>query len=68
LGYVHAFSIKSGMCGRAKLETDVSEIKIAFRVPPEYPTPNFPPLWNVAPTDNLPIVRHDPKAGPAPSI
>jgi|GEM_PF-2590962 len=28
------------MCGRAKLSTDFSEIKIAFRVPPEYPTPN----------------------------
>ena len=51
------------MCGRAKLETDVSEIKIAFRIPPEYPTPNFPPSWNVAPTDNLPIVRYDPKTG-----
>ena len=51
------------MCGRAKLETDVSEIKIAFRIPPDYPVPNFPPSWNVAPTDNLPIVRYDPKAG-----
>jgi hypothetical protein len=39
------------MCGRAKLETDVSEIKVAFRIPPEYPTPNFAPSWNVAPTD-----------------
>jgi putative SOS response-associated peptidase YedK len=51
------------MCGRAKLESDVSEIKIAFRIPPEYPTPNFAPSWNVAPTDQLPIVRYDPKAG-----
>jgi putative SOS response-associated peptidase YedK len=51
------------MCGRAKLETDVSKIKIAFRIPPEYPTPNFSPSWNVAPTDNLPIVRYDAKAG-----
>src|SRR3954470_24860891 len=51
------------MCGRAKLETDVSEIKIAFRIPPEYRTPNFAPSWNVAPTDNLPIVRYDEKAG-----
>jgi hypothetical protein len=42
------------MCGRAKLETDVSEIKVAFRVPPEYPTPNFAPSWNVAPTDTCP--------------
>jgi putative SOS response-associated peptidase YedK len=50
------------MCGRAKLESDVSEIKIAFRIPP-YPTPNFAPSWNVAPTNNLPIVRYDAKAG-----
>jgi putative SOS response-associated peptidase YedK len=47
------------MCGRAKLETDVSEIKIAFRIPPERPTPNFAPNWNVAPTQTLPIVRYD---------
>ena len=51
------------MCGRAKLETDVSEIKIAFRIPAEYPTPNFPPSWNVAPTDSLPIVRYNEKTG-----
>jgi putative SOS response-associated peptidase YedK len=51
------------MCGRAKLEGDISEIKIAFGVPPDYPTPNVPPGWNVAPTDNLPIVRYNPKAG-----
>jgi hypothetical protein len=30
------------MCGRAKLEGDISEIKIAFGVPPDYPTPNVP--------------------------
>lgn len=51
------------MCGRAKLETDVSEIRITFRIPPDYPVPNFPPSWNVAPTDHLPILRYDPKAG-----
>jgi putative SOS response-associated peptidase YedK len=51
------------MCGRAKLETDVSEIKIAFRIQSEHPTPNFAPSWNVAPTDNLPIVRYVAKAG-----
>jgi putative SOS response-associated peptidase YedK len=51
------------MCERAKLATEFSEIKIAFRIPPEYPTPNsYAPSWNVAPTDNLPIVRYDPKA------
>jgi putative SOS response-associated peptidase YedK len=51
------------MCGRAKLEGDLNEIKVVFGIPPEYPTPNFAPSWNVAPTDNLPIVRYDPKAG-----
>src|SRR6202047_1072717 len=54
------------MCGRAKLDGDGSEIKIAFRVPPDYPTPNFAPSWNVAPTGNLPIVRYDPKFGHRP--
>jgi putative SOS response-associated peptidase YedK len=51
------------MCGRARLSSDVSEIKIAFGIPPERPTPNFPPSWNVAPTDSLPVVRYDLKAG-----
>src|SRR5260370_13311486 len=51
------------MCGRARLSSDVSEIKIAFRIPPERPSPSFPPSWNVAPTDSLPVFRYDPKAG-----
>ena len=50
------------MCGRARLSSDVSEIKLVFRIPPERPTPNFPPSWNVAPTDTLPVVRYEPKA------
>ena len=50
------------MCGRARLSSDVSEIKLVFRIPPERPTPNFPPNWNVAPTDSLPVVRYDTKA------
>ena len=51
------------MCGRARLSSDVSEIKLVFRIPPERPIPNFPPSWNVAPTDSLPVVRSDAKAG-----
>jgi putative SOS response-associated peptidase YedK len=51
------------MCGRARLSSDVSEIKLVFRIPPERPIPNFPPSWNVAPTDSLPVVRYDLKAG-----
>jgi putative SOS response-associated peptidase YedK len=51
------------MCGRVKLSTDFSQLKIVFRIPPERPAPNFAPSWNVAPTDSLPIVRYDAKAG-----
>ena len=51
------------MCGRVRLSSDVSEIKLVFSIPSHRPTPNFPPSWNVAPTDPLPIVRYDAKAG-----
>jgi putative SOS response-associated peptidase YedK len=47
------------MCGRVGLSSDVSEIKLVFSIPPDRPTPNFAPSWNVAPTDPLPIVRLD---------
>jgi putative SOS response-associated peptidase YedK len=47
------------MCGRARLSSDVSEIKLVFSIPPDRPTPNFAPSWNVAPTDPLPIVWLD---------
>jgi putative SOS response-associated peptidase YedK len=50
------------MCGRVRLSSDVSEIKLVFSIPPHRPTPNFPPSWNVAPTDSLPVVRYDAKA------
>jgi hypothetical protein len=43
------------MCGRAKLSTDFSQIRLVFRIPPERPTPNF------APTDPVPVVRFDAK-------
>ena len=49
------------MCGRVRLSSDVSEIKLVFSIPPHRPTPNFPPSWNVAPTDPLPVVRFDPR-------
>src|SRR5690348_2455654 len=50
------------MCGRGRLSSDVSEIKLVFSIPPHRPTPNFAPSWNVAPTDPLPVVRYDAKA------
>src|SRR5204863_799494 len=51
------------MCGRVRLSSDVSEIKLVFSIPPHRPAPNFPPSWNMAPTDQLPVVRYDRKAG-----
>jgi putative SOS response-associated peptidase YedK len=51
------------MCGRVRLSSDLREIKIAFAIPPERPSPNFAPTWNGAPTDSFPIVRYDAKTG-----
>ena len=51
------------MCGRARISSDVSEIKIAFSIPPHRPTSNLPATWNLAPTDQAAVVRLDTKAG-----
>jgi putative SOS response-associated peptidase YedK len=51
------------MCGRVHLSSDVSEIKLVFSIPPHRPTPNIAPSWNAAPTDPLPVVRYDSRAG-----
>ena len=51
------------MCGRARLSSDVSEIKLVFSIPSERPTPNIPANWNAAPTEDLPVVRYDNRAG-----
>jgi len=37
------------MCGRVRLSSDVSEIKLVFSIPPHRPTPNFAPSWSVVP-------------------
>ena len=51
------------MCGRARLSSDVSEIKLVFSIPPDRPIPNIVPSWNVAPTDPLLVVCYDTRAG-----
>jgi putative SOS response-associated peptidase YedK len=51
------------MCGRARLSSDVSEIKLVFSIPPQRPAPNIAANWNAAPTDSLPVVRWDREAG-----
>ena len=51
------------MCGRARLSSDVSEIKLVFSIPPERPTPNIAANWNAAPTEDLPVIRYDGRAG-----
>jgi hypothetical protein len=41
--------LRSHYVGRARLSSDVSEIKLVFSIPPERPEPNFAANWNVAP-------------------
>ncbi|HYM71951.1 MAG TPA: SOS response-associated peptidase [Stellaceae bacterium] len=48
------------MCGRARLSSDPDEIAEAFGIAPGYPLPNLQPNWNLAPTQDLAIVRHHP--------
>jgi putative SOS response-associated peptidase YedK len=50
------------MCGRGRLSSDVSEIRLRFVIPPGRPAPNFAISWNVAPTDLLPVVGFNAKA------
>jgi putative SOS response-associated peptidase YedK len=47
------------MCGRARLSSDVSEIKLVFGIPAARSAPNFAASWNIAPTDTVPVVRWD---------
>jgi hypothetical protein len=57
------------MCGRVRLSSDVSEIKLVFSIPPHRPTPNIAPNWNVAPTDplSLAVRRTNPRCAGPPS-
>jgi putative SOS response-associated peptidase YedK len=45
------------MCGRLHLSSDYSEIKIALSLDDRAGVPNLQPSWNVAPTDDVLVVR-----------
>ena len=47
------------MCGREKLSTDYSEIKIQLKLGLQDDVPNFTANWNMAPTQMGPIARLD---------
>ncbi len=46
------------MCGRAKLPTDYSEIKIQLGLD-DFTPPNLAPSWNIAPTQDMLCVLYD---------
>ncbi|ALG71571.1 hypothetical protein VY88_00395 [Azospirillum thiophilum] len=48
------------MCGRMLLTTPVSEIQRLFGVPER---PNLMPRWNVAPTQDIPVIRREEEEG-----
>jgi putative SOS response-associated peptidase YedK len=51
------------MCGRIRLPTEWSQIKIQLRFDDLYPIPNFKASWNISPTSPVLICRRDPETG-----
>lgn len=49
------------MCGRVRLSTDYSEIKIRLRFDDAFPAPNFPQRWNMPPTAKMLCAVRDPE-------
>jgi putative SOS response-associated peptidase YedK len=41
------------MCGRVRLSSDYSEIKIRLKFAADAPAPNFAPDWNKPPTEPM---------------
>ena len=56
-------AICPAMCGRVHLLSDVEKLIEVFSIPPSRPAPNIAASWNVAPTDPLPVVRYNGRAG-----
>jgi putative SOS response-associated peptidase YedK len=51
------------MCGRARLASDYSEIRIQLRLSDFAPAPNWRPSWNIVPTQDMMAVVRDPETG-----
>ena len=51
------------MCGRVHLSSDYSEVRIALELDDRAGVPNLQPSWNVAPTDDILVVRPDRATG-----
>jgi putative SOS response-associated peptidase YedK len=51
------------MCGRVRLSSEFSQIKIRLKLDDIFAPPNFPPRWNLPPTENMLCVVRDPERG-----
>jgi putative SOS response-associated peptidase YedK len=51
------------MCGRVRLSSEFSQIRIRLKLDDIFPPPNFPPRWNLPPTKNMFFVVRDPESG-----
>ena len=51
------------MCGRVRLSSDFSQIKIRLGIDDTFPAPNYPPRWNLPPSENLLCVIQDRERG-----
>jgi putative SOS response-associated peptidase YedK len=51
------------MCGRVKLEQEVTELRIALKFPADSPMPNLQPSWNLCPTQDILVARRDADTG-----
>jgi putative SOS response-associated peptidase YedK len=57
------------MCGRVRLSTDHSEIRLQLDLADFAPAPNWRPSWNIAPTQDIYAVVHEREpAGRVPRI
>lgn len=51
------------MCGRYFLQRDPAGLADHYGRPEAAGVPNFPPNWNVAPTQDMPVLRRHPETG-----